>query len=278
MPYRCFLTYQLCRYLIADYERMNFSISQCVFESGAKPNIITIESISAANSTSPESPSSRSPISSGAIGGIAVAVLVVILFTFFLWMRIKKKLLFKKAPVAKAAEELQGCAANSRLVEAMGTSLAEMDERTTMVGYYAPKGLHEMHDSTPPVQELSSSDSAIHEMFDESVFHEICDEASEIGATTRPRPANERARRPFSWVATPTSAVNGPRLPPYQERKDNIAADSGTVPGPSYALNKKETLEEEQLPEPEVSPKLSVHSPGSVVSLVVASESEEHTL
>ena len=72
-------------YLIADYERQNFSISQCTWDPGAKERIITIHP---ANVTSNSTASSASPsggsgahhrsLPAGAIAGIVIAALLAL--------------------------------------------------------------------------------------------------------------------------------------------------------------------------------------------------------
>ena len=66
---------QTIRYLIADYERNNFSVSQCTWDAGAESHIVPIKSLD--NSTN------RSHgISTGAIVGIVIsAVSIVIILT-----------------------------------------------------------------------------------------------------------------------------------------------------------------------------------------------------
>jgi hypothetical protein len=180
-----------CSYLIADYERMNFSISQCLFDSGAQSNIVTIESISAANSTPPSSPSSHSSVSGGAIGGIVVAVVaVVIAIGLLFWLRAKRKFPFKNATAAELSAgnsaalnpeqnalgpELPGSDAKGLPAEGLDSTLTEMEDGSTVAGYYAPKERHELHDPAPAAQELPSQESDFHEMFDESVYREMHD-------------------------------------------------------------------------------------------------------
>ncbi|KAI9881481.1 MAG: hypothetical protein M1830_000044 [Pleopsidium flavum] len=89
-------------YLIVDWERSNFSISQCLFSESLSQQIVTIRSINAtSNSNVPPSNSDsastqNSSISSGAIAGIVVGTilfvaLLVVGLALFLMRKRKKK-------------------------------------------------------------------------------------------------------------------------------------------------------------------------------------------
>ena len=82
-------------YIIADYERSNFSINQCVFSESAPENIQTIfptpnATISSSLPTSTPSPSSHSN-STGIKTGLAVAVAVVALILFSIVLLIRHR-------------------------------------------------------------------------------------------------------------------------------------------------------------------------------------------
>jgi hypothetical protein len=90
------------RYLIVDWERSNFSISQCLFSGSSSQQIVTIRSINAtSNNTVPPSNSDgastqNSSISSGAIAGIVVGIIVpvallVVGLALFLMRKRRKK-------------------------------------------------------------------------------------------------------------------------------------------------------------------------------------------
>lgn len=184
-------------YLIADYERGNFSISQSLFQSGAQSNIVTIQpKTDAQPAQSPpqtKTSSHSSSIGGGAIAGIVIGVLAVAIIAIFLfWAWKKKRFPFKAPPKIADAEnemdqtitspapaysaldkpkdpapELEGFVPKLA-AQGMDTPLerAEMDVDGTT-------GRQEMEDSMPAGQELSAPDSQLHEMFDESVYHEM---------------------------------------------------------------------------------------------------------
>lgn len=90
------------RYLIVDWERSNFSISQCLFSGSSSQQIVTIRSMNAtSNNTVPPSNSDgastqNSSISSGAIAGIVVGIIVpvallVVGLALFLMRKRRKK-------------------------------------------------------------------------------------------------------------------------------------------------------------------------------------------
>ena len=79
-------------YLIADYERSNFSVHQCIFAEDANQDLHTILPLS--NSSTPSqpfhSPAMSSSLSTGTKAGIAIAVALVVILLFggyLLWHR-----------------------------------------------------------------------------------------------------------------------------------------------------------------------------------------------
>lgn len=91
-----------CRYLTADYERRNFSISQCSWENGAKSHIVAVKS-----------PNDRIPpashrISTGAIAGIAVggSAVLIILILLGIILKVKRGQKKKSRQVNAEAAEL----------------------------------------------------------------------------------------------------------------------------------------------------------------------------
>ena len=83
------------RYLIADYERRNFSISQCSWSPGAKENIVAISSPNNAETdgkTITSTSTNAHALGSGRIAGIVVGSTVGLLLILFLAIVGKKKL------------------------------------------------------------------------------------------------------------------------------------------------------------------------------------------
>lgn len=83
------------RYLIADYERRNFSVSQCSWNPGAKENIVAINSLANAEAngkTVTDTGTSTNALSSGRIAGIVVGSTVGLLLILLLAVVGKKKL------------------------------------------------------------------------------------------------------------------------------------------------------------------------------------------
>jgi hypothetical protein len=250
-------------YLIADYERGNFSLSQCVFESGSTSNIVTILSkadaaaatassasssgASPASSSSSKSSTSTSSISGGAIGGIVIAavlILAIIGFFLFAW-RTKKCWPFKNKPVelesgtdgtagtpAMVSQEdysvdpvaaAELAAAKVHAAEAMSSPLSEMQDVHPVAGYFAKGGTHEMA-GHPAAHEMDHTDSTVHEMFDDSVYREMHSNTSPQTRGTPPA-RSTNSNQPFSWQETPTGSSFGHPLPAYSvEPSPRLAA------------------------------------------------------
>ncbi|CAD6594440.1 MAG: hypothetical protein ASARMPRED_009441 [Alectoria sarmentosa] len=80
------------RYLTADYERRNFSISQCSWDLGARENIVAIESPPSSEANGkPISGTSTTASTSGRIAGIVIGSSVGLLFVIFLAFVGKRK-------------------------------------------------------------------------------------------------------------------------------------------------------------------------------------------
>lgn len=75
----------MCRYLIADYERCNFSISECNWEGSLVQNIVAIPPLSRLE------PKHPSRFSTAAIAGIAIGTIVCVgILLFILFVPIRK--------------------------------------------------------------------------------------------------------------------------------------------------------------------------------------------
>ena len=129
------LTY--CRYLTVDYERKNFSLSQCDF-SGRPSHIVAISSVNATSTNAPgttpstsATPSggtsgnqnSSSSLSSSAIAGIAIGIiaLAIILAGTVIFM------LWRKKKTRRRHEEA---------AELPGDDLSKMDRSSSSRSYY----------------------------------------------------------------------------------------------------------------------------------------------
>ena len=81
------------RYLVADYERRNFSISQCRWDSGAQQNIITIESPANPGANAKSTPGTHTTaLKSGHIAAIIIGSIGSLLFIIFFAFVCKRKL------------------------------------------------------------------------------------------------------------------------------------------------------------------------------------------
>lgn len=243
------------RMLIVDYERSNFTVAAINWVEGTPKKVVKIESIAGAaaaaaavNSSSSSNSTagagnksdSKSSVSTGAIAGIAiVGALFLILGGVVFWLRKKKKWPFATkrveldgsvhpVEVGHGANDVEISAYSAtepkpNTVEAMSSPLAEMDDMQPLAGFYGKQThpRHEMADATPVGSELASPDShrlGVHEMFDESVYHEM---HSTTSSQVRESPSSRNigsVAQPFSWMQTPVSAVSGPVLPSYNDR------------------------------------------------------------
>lgn len=104
-------------YLIADYERSNFSVFPCKWEANAQSTIVAIPSINdtttSNNTTTPATPhSAKSSVSVGLIVGIVIGALVVIVITAFLiWYFFRRRLCYGKPSELDADETARTAAA-----------------------------------------------------------------------------------------------------------------------------------------------------------------------
>lgn len=103
-------------YLIADYERSNFSVFPCKWEANAQSTIVAIPSINETttsnNTTTPATPhSAKSSISVGLIVGIVIGALVVIAIAAFLIWYFRRRLCCGKPSELDADETARTAAA-----------------------------------------------------------------------------------------------------------------------------------------------------------------------
>ena len=104
-------------YLIADYERSNFSVFPCKWEANAQSTIVAIPSINdtttSNNTTTPATPhSAKSSISVGLIVGIVIGALAVIaIAAFLIWYFFRRRLCCGKPSELDADETARIAAA-----------------------------------------------------------------------------------------------------------------------------------------------------------------------
>ena len=109
-------------YLIADYERNNFSISQAVFQDGAQEKLIAIPSINGSTSTNTTGP--MHVVGPGGIAGIIVGFLALSLVGLSVFAFFTHRWPFKPLPLPKddaAVDEKAGIK-----VEMAGHSFGEL--------------------------------------------------------------------------------------------------------------------------------------------------------
>lgn len=157
------------------------------FESGAKPNIATIEPISTKTSTQAQSPTPHSITTTEVLGIVVALIAIAILLHLIFWMRRKRKFPFKNA--ASADLQREDSVATTKFEHRWGCELVESG--------FVPKGRHELQDPNPAAHELSP-DAQIHEMFDESMCREMRNDRSPTSAAPKKVP---------SWAKSNISAL-----------------------------------------------------------------------
>ena len=155
-------------YLSVDWERDVFNISQAVFTSPPLPlDVVTIEPVNKTENLVPRPSQPGKSIAAGAIAGIAIGALGLLLFLAgFVWWLRRRKHNAKEAeatqtlpPNGKKDAELGADDVHEKPLDEVRTDF-ELDGRT--VGeMYAPHGNHEMHggEQTELGVELVEADS-----------------------------------------------------------------------------------------------------------------------
>ena len=174
-------------YLIADYERQNFSISQAAFVDGAQELILPIYPVgytppgsssgSASSSSAP--PPTKSSIPTGAIVGIAVAgalILLLAIFLFFAYRNRKFPFHNLPPPVELPADE------SAELDEGKAGGVGGMEppkygENSELPagadGHYAADGKYEMAAREGSAAELKGTSYAPNEMMGSQPANEM---------------------------------------------------------------------------------------------------------
>lgn len=229
-------------YLIADYERSNFSISQCQWQENAGQEIVAIRSINSAATTDPtKSPSSSlgtGPIVGIAVGGIVLLVLAGLLAYAFA----KRRWPFKH--VRKAHAEAGASGRDSDNMSDKAEMDAHLSERVEMDSPH--EGAKEMPGEMPggmvkylpdtPLGELQGSPPPppnAHELLDPGMFNEL--PASPVpadyfaGDKTLPRRPSRQS--PLRRELSPeTATAGGDSLP--------ISPLPSPIPSPPAAPNR----------------------------------------
>ncbi|OCK78367.1 acid protease [Lepidopterella palustris CBS 459.81] len=158
-------------YIIVDYERNNFTVAPANFSDPMpNPNVVIIHSTSF---VAPEPPKKSSGLPTGAIAGIAVAAVVIILALllglFFCWYRPRKRR-NKGTQVAEIDTLVAGTEVKNRRISELGSEPGSPPPRfSSAAGFYGdqdnkdrpvPPTIHEIAlqelESPPEVLELES--------------------------------------------------------------------------------------------------------------------------
>lgn len=147
-------------YLIVDYDRANFSVSQAVFNEGAPQQLVAITPPAIPSNTTPieDSNNQTQHLSAAAIAGIVVGVvLVIVLAVFLIIRRHRGKLVQQKA---KDAAEVLAMQHQQHELEALKMEVMELDakHKAEMDG----QGVLFMADGTP-IYEMAGA-AFVHEM------------------------------------------------------------------------------------------------------------------
>lgn len=161
------------RYLIADYERRNFSVSQCSWNAGAQQDIVAITSLSETVLSSGTKVLHSRGLSSGKIAGIVIGGLAGLLIMLAIIMKAKGVGL-SPWKMGKQHQELEA-SEKSVMVDETGTKICEVDGRGhkghEIDGYQYPG--HEIDGQKIPGHELGAVELSQELEGNETPKHEL---------------------------------------------------------------------------------------------------------
>lgn len=206
-------------YLTVDYERGNFSVSQCTWVDGAASVIVPILSKSAAavttgaasaSSTAISTPSSG--ISGGAIAGVVIAIVAVLALlagALFWWLRRRRlQAAQAAAPTAAGAQDPDHDKSDARTLEQLSQTHAELPPDSQIYQLNADGKLWDSHELggssiTPEIE--GRNIEPVYEMMGSEVIHEAPSEP----VSRVPSPMS-RGETPLSGGLSPSSTGASP--------------------------------------------------------------------
>ena len=169
------------RYVIANYESNNFSVSQCAWNNGTEPHIVAI------HPPGYKPPRSSNGLSGGAIAGIVigaiVAVIIAILMGFIFW---------RKRRSSKASQAKQ-----------VDATAVEMDAGEKDQHLASPTDMHKDHPHSP---ELDGAIHKGHELPGSPYSEHAPEQRFELDATERQR-AGRTLSSPISLLSEMSDAM-----------------------------------------------------------------------
>lgn len=199
-------------YVIADYERGNFSVSQCKWVL-ASQNIVAI--LPPSNST--VGPTKSPPLPTGVIAGIAVSgalVILVAVLLFFCWWRPRQR---KRKAVELAVGDPTSPQTQEFIKPELGSSPATHLSGTTIFETEGRKIEQVAEIGTPnPIYEIAAREEV----------------AAEMTGTTRPGELDGRREQRWSWVRGESRASNrGSRSPrsPGTDTMSSLSSGMGSL-------------------------------------------------
>jgi hypothetical protein len=255
-------------FVIADYERRNFSIFPCQWEANVKPDIVSTFSPTYGNGITPVagpapsstasstahsggSSSSAGPIAGGVVGGIALITIIAALFYFFYWRPKRRRDYTTHGEKSELFAPLPPNPALALDDPTLDKAELANTQRTSST-------VPELEGSHGTVFEMPAREYAGSEMLTNNNRHEVpSPEPSEVTSNGYPwRSVSERGEQEEpSEVGSPAS----PRLPlqglPSPMSSPGLPSSPSRVPSP--------TLVESSVPSPLPSPPITHSQPFS---------------